>query len=425
MSPSQHPASVAPAAGPSIPMRLWRAVLLGLAVLTALIVAPAGASAAIWPTDDPFYKAPADLASHPNGAVLRSRATRIRTAPGIQQPFKTYQVLYRTTDRQEKPIATVATIILPLHRPAGGRKLVSYQTAYDGLSAACLPSWSLQTGKVALQGAETLIMLGLLARGWTIVTADYEGPDHAWLTAKTTGRGVLDGIRAAENFGPAGLTEGAKTPVGMMGYSGGGQASAWASEMRSTYAPELNVVGTAQGGVAADMGQVLRSMDGQFFAGIALAGIAGIAKGYPELKFDEYLNNKGKYKMRQLRSYKGSCIMDFALAHPFVKLRSLTKTDIMKVPAFQAVSDEISLGQHSPETPMFMYHTVLDQMDGYESMVKLVRKYCKDQTPVQFVTGYKEEHAMQAFSMPFKAQAWMADRFAGKPMVTNCDHYPS
>jgi hypothetical protein len=393
--------------------------LLGL-----LGAAPAAQAGAVWPADDPFYTPPADLAALPNGSVIRSRKTRIKTGPAIQQPFKTYQVLYRSTDRLEKPIANVATIIMPLTSPKTGRKLISYQTAYDGLSPACMPSYSLASGKVALQAAETLIIDGALARGWTVVTADYEGPDNAWLTAKTTGRGVLDGIRAAENFEPVGL-DGAKTQVGMLGYSGGGQATAWASEMQPAYAPELNIVGATPGGVAANMGEVLKYMDGQLFAGIALAGLAGVSTGYPELDFDKYLNNKGRRTFKYMRK-KQSCITDFALAYPFTKIRSLTTVpDLLSVPEFKAVADELSLGKVNPKHPMFMYHTVFDQMGGYKAMVSLVRKYCAEGTKVQFVTGYNEEHAMQAFSMPFKAQAWMADRFAGKPVATNCDKYPA
>ena len=48
-----------------------------------------------------------------------------------------------------------------------------------------------------------------------------------WLAART----VLDGIRAAIAFEPAGLA-GGETPIGLWGYSGGGQATAWAVEQQ-------------------------------------------------------------------------------------------------------------------------------------------------------------------------------------------------
>ena len=395
-------------------------LLISLLALLASACAPATAGAAIWPTDDPFYAAPADLATRAPGDVLRSRRTSIKMAPGIRMPFKAFQVLYRTNDRADQPIASVATIILPITRPATGRHLLSYQTAYDGLSPACMPSYSLQTGKVALQGAETLIMAQALSRGWTVVTSDYEGPDNAWLVRKTTARGVLDGVRAAQRFEPAGLDQGTATKVGMMGYSGGGQATIWASEIAKEYAPELNIVGASQGGVAADMGHAYRALDGQLFAGIGFAAIAGIAKGYPGLNLEQYLNNRGKAVIKRLRT-KQSCITDFAFAFPFQKFRDLmTVRDLDAVPGFEAVRAENALGHGTPRSPMFMYQTVIDQMDGYKGMKAIAAKYCSEGTKVQFVTGYKEEHAMQSATMPFKAQSWLQDRFNGVPMVTNC-----
>jgi hypothetical protein len=186
--------------------------------------------------------------------VLRSRTIAVHTTPLFKLPYKTYQVLYRTTDRDLTTASvSVATIMIPLKRPAPGRRrLVSYQTAYDGINPGCRPSYSLQGGSVALQAVETLLIGSALSRGWTVVTSDYEGPKDEFGVGTTSGWNTLDGIRAAERFEPVGLTQGAATPVGMLGYSGGGQATAWAGELAKSYAPELNIVGAAQGGVGAD-----------------------------------------------------------------------------------------------------------------------------------------------------------------------------
>jgi hypothetical protein len=380
---------------------------------------------AIYPPDDPFSAAPANIADVPAGDVIRSRPVVIRTGEGLPLGFKTHQVLYRTTERSGKAIATSALIIEPVkHRPKTGRKLISYQTAYDGLNAGCDPTYSLRTGQVALQGAETLIIMGLLDRGWTVVTADYEGPDHAWLVGQTTGRGVLDSIRAAERFAPAGLTDGAATPVGMMGYSGGGQATAWANELYDSYAPELNIVGASQGGIAADLPAILPAMDGQLFAGIAFAGFVGLSAGYPEAHADSYLNNRGKYVFRKLRT-TNACISDFAGAFPFWQMKMLTTVkDLLAIPVFKQIAQDNSLGHYKPRAPALVYHTVEDEMEGYQGTLALVNKYCKEGTPVRFITGWNGEHASQAFSMPFKAQRWLADRFNGLPLNSNCDKLP-
>ncbi|MFE5699151.1 MULTISPECIES: lipase family protein [Rhodococcus] len=46
----------------------------------------------------------------------------------------------------------------------------------------------------------------LLSRGWAVVTADYEGPESEFLAGPQAGYAVLDGIRAALQFGPSGLS---------------------------------------------------------------------------------------------------------------------------------------------------------------------------------------------------------------------------
>lgn len=420
--PGLTPASSPPKAGSS-PTRLLVAVITALTVLLGGLTAAAPASAGgMWPPHDPFYAAPADLASRAPGEVIRARSTRIKLGPGIQLPFKTYQVLYRTTDRTNTPIATVSTIIVPTNnRPATDRKMVAYQTAYDGLGPGCRPSYSLQTGRVALQGAEVILMLNMLRRGWTIVTSDYEGPNDSWGVGATTARGVLDGIRAAESYAPAGFDKGVDTKVGMMGYSGGGNASAWANEYAPAYAPELNIVGAAYGGVGGDLETIVRSLDGELYAGIAFAGMVGVTSAYPDLDMAPLLNNKGKKLFRDLKSPKMACISDFFLSHPFEKLRSFTTVpDILSLPKFQEIKAENKLGRWSPKAPTLWYAPYFDEMGSWWVNQRVARGYCKAGTPLSFQTSYIEEHAMQAILRPWDAQKWIDDRFKGKPFKPNC-----
>lgn len=180
---------------------------------------PASALAAIpEPADDPFYDTPGGLKSRAPGAVLRSREVQV-TGAGVPIPARSWQVLYRTTDTKGRAVATVATIIVPLAPYLGGAKrpLVSYQTAIDSLAARCNPSYRMRKG----DEKEMPAILEALNNGWAVVVSDYEGPRYAYTAGLMAGRAVLDGVRAAERFGPAGLS-GSKTPVGFWGYSGGG-----------------------------------------------------------------------------------------------------------------------------------------------------------------------------------------------------------
>ncbi len=401
---------------------MLRPLLRTLGVAIVLIGAVAAPSQAADPASDPFYAAPADLASYAPGDVIRSRSVQLRAAT-ITVPYRSYQVLYRTADRTGAPTATVASILLPIrNRPARpeDRRLVSYQTAYDGLSPACRPSYSLRNGSVLLQATEMGAIALLLERGWTVVTADYEGPRDDWGVADTTARGVLDGIRATQRFAPAGL-DGVRTKVGIMGYSGGGNATAWANEASAQYAPELRIVGSVQGGVAPDLDHLVRTLDGTIYAGVAFAGIAGISGAYPELQLEQRLNATGRQVFKQLRSRGGSCITNFVLRYPGMRFASLTREPgVLASEAVQRVAREQALGQAIPTTPTMWLHTTVDEMKSYGLVRAMAGRYCRAGTPVRFVSTDRVEHLMQFSWMPFIGGDWLAGRFAGHPTRTDC-----
>ncbi len=402
-----------------------RGRLLAAALLTLLVTPSISlAETVAYPSVDPWYSAPAEIGTLAPGTIIRSRDVTLRHAPGIKMPFKAYQVLFRTTDRAGTPIATAATIIRPLKPGPKSKFLVSYQTAYDGLSPSCQPSYTLRNGRVALQGAETLLITNLLNRGWTVVTADYEGPNNNWGVAETSARGVLDGIRAAQAFPQAGLTDGVNTKVGMVGYSGGGNATAWANEYAPSYAPELNIVGAAQGGVGPNLVRVQKALDGQLFAGIAWAGTIGVTSGYPEIDLKSHLNKRGLQVYKELTSPRvASCITDFAMRYPFQRFRDLLKGDslgFLTSPKMLQVGAENSLGRFTPKAPLLWYQTRFDQMNGYWLSRDVARGYCKNGVDVQFLSSSTEEHAAQAFSMPLKAYDWISQRFLGNPVNENC-----
>jgi Secretory lipase len=253
------------------PVLLLRALVAGLSAAFLLFPLP-GVALIPPPAADPFYTAPNDLASTKPGTVLRSREVTVAAFAALPQNLQhAYQILYRTTSAVGEPQATVTTLLVPFKASTSPAKLLSYQTAEDSPSAQCAPSYQLRFG-AGNQGfftqAELTLIDAILQRGWIVAVPDYEGP---WLWIETTsdlmlkasctsrclgpnsafvagiqaGQGVLDGIRASLAF-PAASLGVSTTRVGLLGYSGGAWASAWASELQSSYAPELQIAGIAQ-----------------------------------------------------------------------------------------------------------------------------------------------------------------------------------
>lgn len=397
--------------------RRWLTALAAATLLTplAMAVAPAPAHAETIPvpTEDPFYAQPSSFAGTTNGQVLNSRDVTITTY-GIPVPFKAWHVQYVSEDTFGEPQANVATIIKPL-LPSTSPKLVSYQPAIDSLSYLCDPSYKFRKGNEA----ETAAIAPLLLKGWTVVVPDYNGPNHEWTAAYNEGKGTLDGIRAAENFAPAGLT-GKATPVGLTGYSGGARGTEFAVELAPTYAPELNIVGAAPGGLAVNVANVAEGANGSLFAGVYFAAAMGLGRAYPEIKLDELLNDKGKQMYADISDM---CIEEFTATYAFQKIETYTVdgVDPLTLPHVSKVIEEIKAGNlGTPKVPIHLYMATYDELVVTPDAAALAKDYCARGVRIQYVEYLPSEHVTALPVGYLPAVSWLNDRFAGKPAPTSC-----
>jgi hypothetical protein len=392
--------------------------LLAAVLASAGLVTPATAAPAAWPPhpdSDPFYAQPDPMPDVAPGTVLDSRPTTIR-ALALPLPVRAWQVKYLSTDTKGAPAADIATIIQPLLLPPRSqRKLVSYQTAYDGLDADCAPSYAFATG-INPPAYEEAAVLPLLLAGYTVVSADYEGPRYEWTAGVNSGHGVLDGVRAAQNFAPAGLN-GASTPTALWGYSGGALASQWANELASGYAPELNIVGVAAGGVPANMEAIARAIDGSALSGVYFGATVGLSRAYPEIQVDRLLNDRGRAAFETLGH---QCIAEFTLQFAFQHMRDyVTVPELLDVPAIRQVIAENTMGQRIPDAPTYVYQGANDELAITPPVDALVQKYCGMGATVQYVK-IPGEHITTAGTGVPGALAYVQNRLNGKPAPSSC-----
>ena len=302
---------------------------------------------------------------------------------------------------------------------SGHRPLVSYQTAEDSVGSQCSPSYSLRAGLPAVTSnaeAETTIIASVLARGWAVVTSDYEGPNSDFLAAPQEGHGVLDGIRAAQAFGPAGL---GGSPVGLWGYSGGAFATAWAVELQAAYAPELHFAGIAIGGVPADLEPSMRQIDGGYGSGLVAGALIGLLRAYPEAGIASILTPSGA---AALAAGANDCTVTLLARYLFRPVSSFTTTSTpFDDPKLRAVLDANSpLGQGAPTAPVYDYHANGDELVPVAVDDALVTSYCSAGTPVQKVRYPGGEHNLTLVAGAPGAQAFLAARFAGAAPIDNC-----
>ncbi|QBS42834.1 lipase [Nocardia sp. CS682] len=394
-------------------------ILSVLALASTLIMAPGSARAQVLPPDaDPFYAAPADLAAYPEGAIVESRQSALF---GLPLPISTWQVKYRSTDAGGSPVADVATVMVPMlpWLGPGPRPLLSYQIAEDSLGTRCAPSYALRGGGDP-GGAQALIdtpfMADALRRGWAVVTSDYEGPQSRFLDGVNSGRGVLDGIRAARALPAAGL--GPATPVTAWGYSGGAFATLWAAQMQPHYAPDVRFAGIAAGGVPSNWPAIAQHVDGTMQAGLAMLIVIAAVRDNPNAGLRELLNDRGR---AMIAADGAACGPDLVAKYMNARVDDYAAVpNLLAHPAFRAATDPHELGNPAPTVPMYLYHSTTDDVVPVAGFTDILGRYCAQGATVTSVHSALPGHNPAAVGEALGAMSYLADRVAGVPVAPGC-----
>jgi hypothetical protein len=375
------------------------------------------------PGDDGFYQPP-PLRGQP-GDVIRSRTSPFSLDPiggAPESGLTAQQVLYQSTDALGQPMAVSGTVLVPTApwTGPGTRPLISYAVGTRGLGDGCAPSYTLSHG-VDYEGD---IVRSLIDEGWAVAVTDYQGSGtpglHTYMVGPAEGHAVLDMARAAQRLAGTGLS--VSTPVGLTGYSQGGGAAGWAAELASTYAPELNVKGSALGGVPGDLAATAEFLDGSPFVAFALLASLGLDAAYPELDLAGYLNERG----RQLVTIgEQTCLATIDGFGTLLGETTLTyfdeyvTTNPLHTAPWQARLAEVRLGKRRPSAPIMQYHASFDEIVPFDQAAELRRTWCNLGADVTW-GELPAEHALGIVLGPPFAVAWLAERFADLPTSANC-----
>ncbi|WP_201265373.1 lipase family protein [Rhodococcus sp. P1Y] len=397
--------------------RSFVAVLTALAALGGVLVgAPtAGANPVPLVADpDPFYAAPADIGDAAPGDVLDSRRKDSPAYPNTD----IWQIKYRSTNSAGDPIASVTTVLMPRGRGAG-TPLVSYQAVVNALGTKCAPSHGLFTDELVEKPA---VYLGMVARGWAVAVPDYLGPTAAYGAARMSGQITLDGIRAVQRFSQLPLAD---SPVGLLGYSGGGLSTSFAAALAPSYAPELKIAGIAEGGIPSDLAQIAQNLayspQPHPGFGMAMAVALGLEREYPgRFPITENLNDRGiALRNKMFNECRRSILIDGA----FNSGRDLTTAvSLAETPSAQEVLRENSVTFYEgvPTAPLFVWQGVNDFIAPFQPVKDMVGRYCAAGATVQF-RGYPaaEHFSATVIGLP-EAYLWLDARFRGEQAPSNC-----
>ncbi|WP_210756343.1 lipase family protein [Gordonia paraffinivorans] len=405
---------------------------LGSGTAAAVPVAPAlpfPVPPAIPEFDRDFYlPSPATYVDKAPGELIAARRVHLAALSVIPINVDAWQISFRSTNTRGEPIPAVATVLKPKGAAKPGpSKLVSWQSAEDSTALYCAPSYALQQASIpgALTGSadsayEVLQITSLVGAGWSVVIPDHQGPESAFAAGPLAGRITLDAIRGARDFSPLGLKRDLR--VGLMGYSGGAIATGWAAELHESYAPELPIVGAAEGGVPADIRAMVDLANNNAASGLILAGIIGVSREYPELErfLRRHLNPLGK---ALLASKNPLCLTYQSALAPFLNIKGLVNLpgDPLDYPTPRKVLGQLKMGANVPDFPMFVYQSNPDWVAPVGPVNELVRTYCADpDASVRYVRDHFSEHVSLAIEGFAPAIVWMRDRLDGKPTGVGC-----
>jgi hypothetical protein len=415
-----------------------RLAIVLAAVLSLLAAAALPAAAAVpRPKDDPFYTyaGSTPLSAIKPGTVLRTRAVTL-AAQTNGTPIPATQLLYRTADEQGRPSVTVTTVAVPPGATAAPR-IVAYLSFYDSLSDKCDPSYTLQGGdpgaaNTQLTDVEQALVAQYYAAGYITTVPDFEGEGLHWTAGHEAGYGTLDALRATEAF----LKLPAGSPTALSGYSGGSIAADWASEMAPAYAPELNIVGVAEGGVPVDFAHNLQYIEGsQVWSGIIPAVLVALSRAYG-LDIAKYASAKG---LALTAKVQDECIGDFSGTTPGLTSNDLLKPQyrpLLKQPEFVRIVNNLIMGTEPghPKGPLLMAvgndpnnsaggpndHGQGDDIMVTKDVEALAHEYCTQGVPVDYREIPNSTHEQAAVVFEGLASAFLAQRFAGVPFADDC-----
>ncbi|WP_116050435.1 lipase family protein [Amycolatopsis palatopharyngis] len=391
---------------------IWAAASVVVLSVVAGSLTPVGAVPADAASlDDSFYVPPAELPGVP-GDIIRSRPSRPGTAKDLADAW---QVMYRSTDALGEPNAVTGTVLVPKNANPATVPVVGFAAGTQGPAFRCAPSKMLQGQSFYEQPA----LNGLLRSGYAVAMTDYEGyspePDTSYIVGRSEGHAVLDAVRAALRLPEAGLSD--QAPVALRGYSQGGGAVMWAGQQQPGYAPELDLVGVAGGGVPADLVQVALPLEGESGFGLLAYALIGLDNAYPELDLDAYLNERGRTEFAKLEQH--ACTLELLVDYAGDSLSEYTTSSPVLTPPWLARVGENKLGGSPIAVPVLQYHADNDELVALAQAESLRDDYCAVGTSLTWKT-YDTDHITLVHTGSADALAFLADRFAGKPATSTC-----
>ncbi|MEO5875796.1 MAG: lipase family protein [Streptosporangiaceae bacterium] len=421
-------------------MKLRVLFTAGIALAGTVTAFPQAANAApllCLESDAGIYTAPAFITAAA-GDLISCRSVTLPQVPG-NVPMNAWKVKYASTDLNGKKIAVSGTVAVPkaAWTKGGSRPTVAFNPGTLGSGPQC--AFSKQLAGEYQDEYEGEQLAAFLKAGFAVAATDgvgyLTGQTHTYMIGANAGHALLDIVRASRRI-PFGTLK-ADGKVAISGYSEGGAASLWGSQLAASYAPELQVVGAAAGGVPGDLKLTAKQLNGGPFAGFLADAVVGLNAAYPTLPFTGLINAKG---VQAVKDAKSLCLYGTLAKFLGTDIKSLTTAgytleqlyplkDASGLSWGEAVDAQklgVNIGGPASSAkykigfPTYQYRGYLEEIIPHETEEETRRLYCQAGITTQWNNTYPGEHLLTDSLAINDVTGWIGDRFAAKPAPSNC-----
>jgi fermentation-respiration switch protein FrsA (DUF1100 family) len=396
--------------------RIGAAVLIGACSISHAALAGGGSGpgrgTAAAPAPDPveyalgdaaFYEAPDPIPAGEHGDLLRWQA--------LDATFsRRYRIMYLSETAAGAPTVVTGLVELPDDRaPFGGLKALLYGHGSTGLDDPCSPSVVIDDESGEAEYADEFdSMSTAINDDWAVVATDYEGlggpGSHPLLVGVSEGRSMLDAGRAARQLPVAYI--GATT--GVLGYSQGGHAALWATQLAAEWTPEQPIIGTVAVATPSEVGTLVSSalsqpeQDDDAVAVLAGAATANVGAA---IALTQLLTPAGN---ELLASWDSQCFdVDPAVAGPYVT------GDPSTAEPFATLLAANTAGTVATPTPLLLFHGDSDTTVPIAHSDALIARLCAAGQVVERRVVAGANHGTTIAQARTDALAWLTGLAGG------------
>lgn len=331
---------------------------------------------------------------------------------------KAWRITYATRDVFLRPTLSTGIVVLPDKAPKipMERRLVAWAHPTTGIARKCAPSLRSSPLK-AIAGLNDLVAAGLVVSATDYPGLGTEGP-MGYLVGPGQAYAAIDSVRAARQIPGVG----GGLDYALFGFSQGGHAALFASQLSARYAPELKLKGVAAVAPPTDLGALLRAN----LDSVAGRILAAFTLGSWSVKYSASLDGLVDPRARRIIGEVGrSCVDDLggqldALSAQRDLEKHFFRADPARTAPWSGLLTSNSLFTLDGTVPALIMQGSADDIVKPKVTERFVKQSCRAGAVIEYVTIRGKGHTGAITAGASQAVNWISARLRGSKARTTC-----